>query len=903
MKKSVFTLLALIATIYPVRAYEYFTIFFSDGTKSETFYATDVDSICYSKLSLDSIAYDEWQVQEIYTCDSVYRYPLAQIDSLSFRDVDVINVARDIAKASTSIVPLFSKCNSINELSEYLQTIKEYKEVEDAWTDNQTLFVKIRDWGTVTFSYPPVMKSDNTTSAARSSSPLMRKASESQNISNYKACIIDQTHNDDEHSRARDVTKDLLKSYNDLGIKCETIYDPLPVFFSNTIYDYDLVFLMTHGSYDSHSNIHWLTTGEEILRSGDVNEISEKDFDALYDIAEFFFSNKYPDISADKISLGWIGEIKDGIKNCVWYTKVSEKYIASSTRKFSSKNVAVFNLACQSLMDNDHLGNVFLEKGAKCYLGYTETNTIGDQGGKHFFNNMMSGKCAYGAELSIPNEWRTETLKDGTKPVLKLLPENAEKTKNYRITMPETLSAENQSAEYKESFILKGRMNLLNIDDATSRYKTGFQYSTNSDISQAQDIEVKGKYDGSTLYMNWEKTLNESDLQPNTTYYYRSYMNDGYSNCYGEIKSFTTPGTTIPDENAEPYGVITEDGTLLTYYYDSKKKERLGYIVGVPYCNGNIKTVSFDASFIYYKPQSTFRWFQNGRNIKSIKGLENLDTSEVESMDHMFDGCSSLESIYLASFNTSNVKGMRAMFSGCSSLKNLNLSSFDTSNVTNMEYMFARCSSLSTLDLHNFDTHNVTTMYAIVGGCNSLTSLDFSNLYLTGNNGKELFSGLAALETINLGNANTTNATDLSSMFSGCVSLKNLNLSSFDTSNVTDMGGMFASCTSLTSLDLSNFDVNKAVNIGNVKGWGICFMFENCSSLVTIYAGNWLLNSGSTYGCFNGCNKLIGGKGTKVGSNVWYDNDGKPYEYYCSDRVNAAHIDGGRDDPGLFTAK
>ena len=899
MKKSVFTLLALIATIYPVRAYEYFTIFFSDGTKSETFYATDVDSICYSKLSLDSIAYDEWQVQEIYTCDSVYRYPLAQIDSLSFRDVDVINVARDIAKASTSIVPLFSKCNSINELSEYLQTIKEYKEVEDAWTDNQTLFVKIRDWGTVTFSYPPVMKSDNTTSAARSSSPLMRKASESQNISNYKACIIDQTHNDDEHSRARDVTKDLLKSYNDLGIKCETIYDPLPVFFSNTIYDYDLVFLMTHGSYDSHSNIHWLTTGEEILRSGDVNEISEKDFDALYDIAEFFFSNKYPDISADKISLGWIGEIKDGIKNCVWYTKVSEKYIASSTRKFSGKNVAVFNLACQSLMDNDHLGNVFLEKGAKCYLGYTETNTIGDQGGKHFFNNLMSGKCAYGAEQSIPNEWRTEALDDGTKPVLKLLPENAEKTKNYRITTPETLSTENQSAENKESFILKGRMNLLNIDDATSRYKTGFQYSTNSDISQAQDIEVKGKYDGSTLYMNWEKTLNESDLQPNTTYYYRSYMNDGYSNCYGEIKSFTTPGTTIPDENAEPYGVL-KDSTL-TFYYDNNKNVREGEVYEIkneysyiaPLWKDKMNKVIFDKSFSNFFPVSTNSWFFSCSSLQEIENIQYL--------------------------NTSNVTDMRCMFCDCRALASLDVSCFNTSNVTDMVSMFSGCSSLTSLDLSNFNTSNVTNMVFMFSGCNSLTSLDCSNFVLKGKAGNlGLFEGLSNLKTLNLKNVNTSQATTMTNMFRGCSSLTSLDLSSFNTTNVMYMASMFADCSSLTSLDLSNFNTSNVTNMASMFSGcssltnldlssfklADCYIgriFRNCSSLRTIYANDW--GNGGNSGAFSGCDNLAGEQGTKIGRNYYYDKWGNYCFYICGTDGIYARIDGGKDRPGLFTAK
>ena len=47
----------------------------------------------------------------------------------------------------------------------------------------------------------------------------------------------------------------------------------------------------------------------------------------------------------------------------------------------------------------------------------------------------------------------------------------------------------------------------------------------------------------------------------------------------------------------------------------------------------------------------------------------------------MFNGCSSLESIDLSSFNTSNVTDMRWMFDECSSLKSIDLSSFNTNNV------------------------------------------------------------------------------------------------------------------------------------------------------------------------------------------------------------------------------
>ena len=135
MKKTVFTLLIFMVCTIQAMAYEYFTIYFNDGTKSEAFYATDVDSICYSKLSLDGIAFDEWQVQEIYTVDSVYRYPLAQIDSLSFKDVDVNRVAETLDRTSSTVVPLFSQSKSISELSQSLPTIRNIEGVVDAWID------------------------------------------------------------------------------------------------------------------------------------------------------------------------------------------------------------------------------------------------------------------------------------------------------------------------------------------------------------------------------------------------------------------------------------------------------------------------------------------------------------------------------------------------------------------------------------------------------------------------------------------------------------------------------------------------------------------------------------------------------------------------------------------------
>ena len=190
---------------------------------------------------------------------------------------------------------------------------------------------------------------------------------------------------------------------------------------------------------------------------------------------------------------------------------------------------------------------------------------------------------------------------------------------------------------------------------------------------------------------------------------------------------------------------------------------------------GNITQVVFEKSFADARPKTCYSWFGDFRNLTTITGIENLNTSEVKNMNGMFNGCSSLTSLDVSHFNTSQVKDMGFMFYDCSSLQTLNLSSFDTGNVTDMGYMF----------------------YC----CGSLTSLDVSHFY-------------------------TSQVTDMSSMFWGCCDLTSLDVSSFNTSNVEDMGSMFMNCSNLTSLSIgSGFEVKSNTTITN--------MFNYCNNLVS----------------------------------------------------------------------
>ena len=55
--------------------------------------------------------------------------------------------------------------------------------------------------------------------------------------------------------------------------------------------------------------------------------------------------------------------------------------------------------------------------------------------------------------------------------------------------------------------------------------------------------------------------------------------------------------------------------------------------------------------------------------LENIKGLENLDTSQVTNMSFMFSNCHKLTSLNLSSFNTSNVTDMGTMFGYSYNLK------------------------------------------------------------------------------------------------------------------------------------------------------------------------------------------------------------------------------------------
>ena len=119
--------------------------------------------------------------------------------------------------------------------------------------------------------------------------------------------------------------------------------------------------------------------------------------------------------------------------------------------------------------------------------------------------------------------------------------------------------------------------------------------------------------------------------------------------------------------------------------------------------------------------------FTNCVKLQIIYGLSGLDTRNIEDMNRMFSGCSSITNIDVSNFDTSKVTNMGGMFEFTDSLQSLNISNFDTRKVTIIAgmYGFISSSSLLTLDMSgdNFILENVTSFGRYIASTPKLKTL------------------------------------------------------------------------------------------------------------------------------------------------------------------------------------
>ncbi len=181
-------------------------------------------------------------------------------------------------------------------------------------------------------------------------------------------------------------------------------------------------------------------------------------------------------------------------------------------------------------------------------------------------------------------------------------------------------------------------------------------------------------------------------------------MFSGCTSLVGAI-SYDATKTSVAYANIETGYFTTEDvayahksGYTLTFYYNNDKQAGDCYVDDKhSWPTADITKVVFDESFKVVKPTTLKGWFQGMTKLKSIEGLEYLNTSDVTDMQYMFGSCENLKSVDVSHFNTEKVTSMKEMFYKCSSLTTLDLSNFNTATVTAFSEMFSQCAALKTI--------------------------------------------------------------------------------------------------------------------------------------------------------------------------------------------------------------
>lgn len=184
-----------------------------------------------------------------------------------------------------------------------------------------------------------------------------------------------------------------------------------------------------------------------------------------------------------------------------------------------------------------------------------------------------------------------------------------------------------------------------------------------------------------------------------------------------------------------PYVVFDSDAKTMTFKYgeqptiDNVKCFTLNSETYVPNWSNkdelkkNVTTVVFDESFAAARPTTCRSWFNGFLQLTEIKGIKNLNTSNVSDMAYMFAGCSNLKSVDLTYMNLQNVEDMSYMFYYCLALNTVYLKGLNTYNVKYMNSMFELCKSLEHLDISSFNTQNVKNFQRMFYECNSLKAI------------------------------------------------------------------------------------------------------------------------------------------------------------------------------------
>lgn len=154
-------------------------------------------------------------------------------------------------------------------------------------------------------------------------------------------------------------------------------------------------------------------------------------------------------------------------------------------------------------------------------------------------------------------------------------------------------------------------------------------------------------------------------------------------------------------------------------------------------------------------------------------------------------------------------------------IKKINANNLDLSNLTTLDYLFQGCLNLE--EIEGIITSDSTTSFILTfGGCSKLTSVNLTNVNTKNcTSFMSCFTGCSSLVDINFGNnfsfESVTGNTQLNNMFTGCRNLSDTTLNSF--LKVLLSATSYTGTKTLSTLGMVYAVANKCATLSN---WADC---------------------------------------------------------------------------------
>lgn len=467
---------------------------------------------------------------------------------------------------------LFQECKSATEFGEHLEDLLSIQGVTDAYVDGNAVYIKTISGSTLSYLYTPGPEFlfddfDMNSITASTRAGDYPKAWMVGHHNDYKtACFVNQQAKDE----GRDYISKVFfpfakKALENIGISVEIESSPSRDFYKQDMYQYDIIYLITHGSYDSKDDIHWLFTSESLNWIDGMRD----------EMGESWLGDKIG-VSDD---IGQVWEVHQGDSVIVKYLMVSDLQIASAGHQFQNKGRAiVFNTACKSLLGNDNLWEAFKQRGAGLYLGYDETNGRGKEAGMYYFCRLASGMSLLNSFYDLPSRLRTEhgTEKDSQGKErefdawLRTRYDVDSDISSTFITTSSIPDYEDQSNKegtvvklmghapmFAPSYLVYDNVNTQQserrlFDFSYSSFRYGFCISETPVISDSKMLDPLKIGDEGCTYQDYKVSFSSiiENLEPEKKYYYWTYIYDGHDYVFSEGNSFETKriNRVIPEE-------------------------------------------------------------------------------------------------------------------------------------------------------------------------------------------------------------------------------------------------------------------------------------------------------------------------------------------------------------------